>query len=109
MNSSMIECAFCGAVDIAEAEELIHLAIIAAGGLYSEPRLRTATRYRINPIRGTLQIDTGTPEGESVGHIFLALADRAFEPDAYTLRLLTNESNHDASHSDVAECMEPMV
>ena|GEM_PF-5449829 len=88
MTDQLIECVFARLADVQEAEELVHLAIIAACGLYSEPRLRMATRYKCCESTRIIQIDTGTPEGESVGAIFIALVDRAFDLGSYTLRTL---------------------
>ncbi len=93
MNIKSIQCQFEDTKDVCEAEELVQLAIIAASGLYSEAKLRLGTRYCSNELLGSIQIDIGSPAGESVGHIFLALADRAFEPERYKLRVLRGE-NH---------------
>ncbi len=88
MADQLIECAFARLADVQEAEELVHLAFIAACGIYSEPRLRMTTRYKCCEETRIIQIDTGTPEGESVGAIFIAFADRAFDLDSYTLKTI---------------------
>ena len=69
-------------VPITEAEQSLHLAMIALEGLYGPAGVRLDARYQLDESGRALVVDGSTPVGSSLVKIFTALLLREFGDDA---------------------------
>ena len=72
--------------DFMEAEATLHLAILAAEGLYGESRVRMDVSYIADETRSVICIDGATPTGDATVRIFASLLSREFGPDGFSVR-----------------------
>ena len=72
--------------DLSEAEATLHLALVAAEGLFGEPRVRMDGRYGQDRQARTLTVDASTPVGIAINAVFTAFVLREFGEDGFTVR-----------------------
>jgi hypothetical protein len=73
-------------VDLLEAERTLHLAILAAEGLYGEAHVRMDMAYVIDEAIRVIAIDASTNLGQDVGAIFTTFLLREFGRQAFSVR-----------------------
>lgn len=86
MHTSVYRFSFSRGIDLAEAEATLHLAILAAEGLFGEARVRMEASYHMDAPRAALLVDGGTPVGDAVVRIFTTFVTREFGADAFAVR-----------------------
>ena len=86
MTSSAYRYKFRDEANLLEAESTLHVAILAAEGLFGEARVRMDAGYVIDPSIRTLVVDASTAVGQVVCGIFTALVLREFGQDAFNVR-----------------------
>ena len=57
MSRSVVRYAIDEAVPVADAEAALHLAIVAAEGLYGPARLRINGAYSVDPVARAIAVD----------------------------------------------------
>ena len=65
-------------LSIEEAEMTLHLAMLAAEGLYGSPRVAMELRYELHALENAIEVDGETEVGTSVARIFAGLLLRQF-------------------------------
>lgn len=93
MHTSVYRFAFSRGVDLAEAEATLHLAILAAEGLFGEARVRMEVAYHADAPRSVIVVDGHTPAGDAVVRIFTTFVTREFGADAFSVRRLAAAPN----------------
>jgi len=86
MHTSVYRFAFSRGIDLAEAEATLHLAILAAEGLFGEARVRMEASYHMDAPRSALLIDGVTPVGDAVVCIFTSFLTRECGADGFKVR-----------------------
>ena len=89
MKTDVFRFTFARSIDLAETEATLHLAILAAEGLFGESRVRMETTYHADPPRRAILVDGGSRAGDAVVRIYTAFLTREFGPDAYAVRRVT--------------------
>jgi hypothetical protein len=74
------------AAKVSDAEQTLHLAILAAEGLFGEAQVRMDTAYHLDEPRRVLIIDASTAVGRVVLRMFIALLLHEIGCDAFTIR-----------------------
>ena len=77
---------FRDGTDAADAEVTLHLAILAAEGLYGEARVRMDLGYFIDPTIGAIVVDASTDVGQDVNSMFTHFLIRQYGPGAFSVR-----------------------
>lgn len=85
MRSPVLQFVFAGDVEIIDAEATLHLAILAAEGLFGESRVRMDVAYFIDRTRRVIHLDTGSIPGDAVARIFTVFAAREFADGSFTV------------------------
>ncbi|HMO16352.1 MAG TPA: hypothetical protein PKA83_19700 [Pirellulaceae bacterium] len=65
-------------VSLDDAEMTLHLAMLAAEGLYGSPRVAMEFRYELHALENAIDVDGETEVGTSVARIFAGLLLRQF-------------------------------
>jgi len=73
-------------IDLAEAESTLHLAIVAAEGLFGEAQTRMDVAYAVDPSITAVIVDASTEVGQAVSAIFTAFVLREFGRQAFDVR-----------------------
>jgi len=79
---------FDDATELDEAESTLHLAILAAEGLFSEALLRVSFSYHRDDPGHSLLINGGEEISETVVRIFTSFAIKEFGSTAFTISAL---------------------
>jgi hypothetical protein len=74
------------AAKVSDAEQTLHLAILAAEGLFGEAQVRMDMAYHVDEPRQTLNIDGSTAVGRAVLRIFIALLLHEIGREAFAIR-----------------------
>ena len=69
-------------VPLTEAEQSLHLAMVAIEGLYGPAGVRLDARYHLDESGRAIEVDGSTPVGSSLVKIFTTLLLREFGDDA---------------------------
>lgn len=69
-------------VPLTEAEQSLHLAMIALEGLYGSAGIRLDARYHLDEGGRAIVVDGSTPIGSSLVKVFSTLLTREFGEDA---------------------------
>lgn len=85
MLSPVLRFTFAVGVDLADAEATLHLAILAAEGLFGEALVRMEVSYFTDPSRRVIHIETGSVTGDAVAKIFTAFVIREFGEGAFVV------------------------
>jgi hypothetical protein len=86
MNTAVFRFSFARRIELAEAEATLHLAILAAEGLFGEARVRMEVSYHADVPRSAILIDGHTQAGDAVVRIFTAFLMREFGADGFSVR-----------------------
>lgn len=86
MSTNVYRVTINRAVSVIEAEQTLHLAILAAEGLFGASRVRMDVSYHVDEPRQTLIIDGSTGVGRAVILMFIALLIHEIGRDAFTVR-----------------------
>lgn len=85
MQSRALRFVFTRVVPFEEAESTLHLAILAAEGLFGEALVRMELSYIADPSRRVIHIETGSVPGDAVARIFTFFALREFGGGAFVV------------------------
>jgi len=84
-----------------ESERTLHLAVVAAEGLFGEARVRMEFAYWRDPTRSVLLVDGSNEVGNAIIRIFTGLLIREFGTSEFAVRpvppnagAITNGSEH---------------
>ena len=83
MNRTVYRFTFSSRADLAEAEATLHLALLAAEGLFGRARVRLDVRYDVDERRRLIVVDGATEIGAVVTRMFTGLLLREFGDDAF--------------------------
>ena len=83
MTANAYRYRFRESVDLRDAEETLHLAILAAAGIFGEARVRMDAGYAVDPTIGVIVVDASTLIGQVVACIFTAFISRKFGRGAF--------------------------
>lgn len=98
MTNSTYRFEFDRGTDLDDAESTLHLAILAAEGLYSEAQIRLGFAYHRDEANHCLHLSGGDDLSATVVHIFTALATKEFGATAFAF-----------TRVDCGEPAEPMA
>lgn len=96
MNRTVYRFTFSRAVDLAEAEATLHLALYASEGLFGLARVRLECGYRLDAARNAILVDATTEVGSVVTRIFTSLLLREIGEDAFKVRAVEAEPRVEA-------------
>lgn len=99
MFAGVFRFSFDQHVPIEDAEMTLHLAMLAAEGLFGKPRVAMEFRYEIQPFDAYLDVDGDSEVGVTIARIFAGLLLREFGDSAFRI---TNIPSHAASNHEVA-------
>lgn len=85
MHTTTYHYRFNDATELDEAESTLHLAILAAEGLFSEALLRVSFSYHRDDAGHSLLINGGDEISETVVRIFTSFAIKEFGSTAFTI------------------------
>ena len=94
MNTAVYRFTFEHTVPLSESEQTLHLAILAAEGLFGESLVRMDLTYHIDEPRRVLLVDGSTEVGAAVIRIFTALLLREIGRHRFTVRRVPNAVAH---------------
>ncbi len=77
MHKSGYRYQFASQADLADAQDLVRLAALAAEGIFGHARVRMDTRFWVDEAIGVLVLDASTVVGLIVAAIFTSLADHS--------------------------------
>ena len=86
MNDNVFRFAFRPGTDLTEVETTLHLAIVAAEGLFGEARVRMEVAYDLDTAKSVVLIDGRTGAGDAAVRIFTAFITREFGEDSFEVR-----------------------
>lgn len=86
MQCTVLRFTFDNRIDLSDAEATLHLAILAAEGLYGEARVRMDFAYFADPAHRVIHLDSGSQSGDAVARIFTIFAAREFGDRAFAVR-----------------------
>lgn len=92
MPTNVFRFNFGDAVSMEEAEASLHLAIIAAEGLFGESVVRMDASYHLDQPQRVIVVDASNEVGNAIARIFTRLAICEFGEDAFSVRPLPNPS-----------------
>lgn len=90
MHTAVFRFSFARGVELAEAEATLHLAILAAEGLFGEARVWIEVSYHADAPRSVILVDGHTPAGDAVVRIFTSFLMREFGADGFAVRRVTS-------------------
>jgi hypothetical protein len=85
VQSPVLRFVFADRVHISDAEATLHLAILAAEGLFGASRVRMDVAYFVDRTRRVIYLDTGSVPGDAVSRIFTLFAAREFGDTSFTV------------------------
>ncbi len=86
MSDTVFRFSFRSGIDLIEVEATLHLAIVAAEGLFGEARVRMEVSYHVDAPHSVILIDGRTGAGDAVIRVFTAFITREFGEDAFEVR-----------------------
>jgi len=86
MTTGVYRFTFDKGVALTDAEATLHLAMIAAEGLFSGALVRMDVTFAVDEPRRGLTVDGSTAVGSAVIRMFTSLLLREFGEDAFTVR-----------------------
>ena len=86
MGREVYRYSFSPAVPMAEAEESLLLAVLAAESLHGQSRVRMDASYCVDAERRACVIDATSQVGRDICRIFTGFALREFGEDAFKVR-----------------------
>lgn len=92
MISEAYRYRFTKTVYLPDAEATLHVAILAAEGLFGEAHVRLDAAYTVDESSRSFVVDAGTDVGQAVNEIFTAFALREFGRDAFTVHCVDAET-----------------
>jgi len=78
-------------VDLRDAEDTLLLALLAAEGIYGQPRVRMDVTYTVDKPLRVVVIDASTEVGRDVAGVYTSFIIKEFGPDAFRVRRLDQE------------------
>lgn len=90
MNETTYRFRFNDTIELDEAESTLHLAILAAEGLFSEALLRVSFSYRRDDEGHCLHVNGGDEISETVIRIFVSFVIKEFGSTAFTVSTVTS-------------------
>lgn len=86
MRSTLYRYKFDGSVPMPEIEASLHLAILAAEGLFGESKVRMDCAYSIDEKRRVCVVDGSNEVGRCICQIFTGYLTKEFDPDSFRVR-----------------------
>jgi len=102
VQSPVLRFVFADRVCISDAEATLHLAILAAEGLFGASRVRMDVAYFVDRTRGVIHLDTGSIPGDAVSRIFTVFAAREFGDASFTVGRVRAASSTPCTHAGAA-------
>ena len=78
-------------VDLRDVEDTLLLALLAAEGIYGQPRVRMDAAYTVDKPLRVVVVDASTDVGQDVAGIYTSFIIKEFGPDAFRVRRLDQE------------------
>jgi len=82
---------FRSAEALRQAAATLRLALVAAGGIHGETRVRMDAAHATDPVLCAIAVDASTEVGQDVAGIFTALVGLVFGTAGFTVRPLGQE------------------
>lgn len=95
MEAEVYRYQFNEAVPMLNVEESLQLAILAAGCLHGEARVRMEAGYSISEEKRRIVVDGTTQVARDVCQIFTGFAIKEFGEDAFRLERITRKPDGD--------------
>ena len=92
MPTEVYRYCFRGDVDPLDAEATLHLAIIAAEGLYGEARVRMDVGYAADESIRAIVVDASTDVGQDINAMFTAFLLKEFGRTAFDVRRVEGQA-----------------
>ncbi|MCA9311402.1 MAG: hypothetical protein KDA21_09375 [Phycisphaerales bacterium] len=86
MDSTVLRFSFDDGVDFTEAELTLHLALLAAEGVFGPAEIRVNFAYRAVPEEACIEIEGGTFVNELIARMFVSLLLNEFGREAFKVR-----------------------
>ena len=102
MQSPVLRFVFAHRVQISDAEATLHLAILAAEGLFGASRVRMDVAYSVDRAHRVIHLDTGSVPGDAVARIFAVFAAREFGDGSFTVGRVRATSPASHTHAGAA-------
>ena len=102
MQSPVLRFVFAHRVQISDAEATLHLAILAAEGLFGASRVRMDVAYSVDRAHRVIHLDTGSVPGDAVSRIFTVFAAREFGDASFTVGRVRAASSSPCTHAGAA-------
>lgn len=96
MHAAVFRFSFARGIELADAEATLHLAILAAEGLFGEARVRMEFSYHPDVPRSVILVDGHTQAGDAVVRIFTSFLMREFGADGFAVRRVSSPRSPDA-------------
>lgn len=85
MHTTDITFKFSQPVSMPSVEDTVLLALLAAGGMYGQPRVRLESGYRLDAQARTVTVEAHTEVGRSVAQIASEFFARELGAGAFTI------------------------
>jgi hypothetical protein len=97
MTTGVYRFTFDKEIALTDAEATLHLAMIAAEGLFGNAIVRMDVSFEADQAGRSLTVDGTTPVGAAVVRMFTSLMLREFGEDAFTVRRVKASSAEPAA------------
>lgn len=93
MNDGIYRFTFSPPVALDEAEDTLHLAIIAAESLHGQPQVRMDASYFLDRVGRCCTLNANLPVGRDVCRIFTGFLIEEFGESAFTVRRIAAKAD----------------
>ena len=97
MKAEIYRYQFSKGVPMADIEESLHLAILAAECLHGEARVRLDAGYSISEEKRALVVDAGTQVGHDICRVFTGFAIKEFGEDAFKVERIARRPERESA------------
>jgi len=97
VNRDIYRYQFSKVVPMLDVEQSLHLAILAAGCLHGEARIRMDAGYSISEEKRAIVVDAGTQVGHDICRIFTGFAIKEFGEDAFKVERITRTPERESA------------
>jgi hypothetical protein len=93
MSREVYKYVFDGAVDMADIETSLLLAVFATESLHGEAQTRLDVAHYLDAAKRVCVIDAGTPVGRDLNRLFAGFISREFGADAFNVERVDEHPN----------------
>ena len=86
MKTDTYRIEFDATVPLLDVEQLLHLTIFAAQGLFGEARVRMDVAYHLDEPHRVLAVDAASEVGDAVARMFTGLLIKEYGEEAFRVR-----------------------